>query len=739
MRKTFFFVMLGAASGLSWHSACAQADSTKKYAVNLTADDSLRLPSQSLIDSLQGLVRLDSARKQNASKKLFPKTWGTVSAGYDYGVIPLAANAVYPMGYYSSEGSAGVSVLGLPLNLTYYYTSLRNATGLNNYFRISFDAPRYQESLRQESVKKLEEERNKLAHLKELQQAVEQRRVYQELLLKQHVSPELLNDKLARYKSSYATFELPAAPDSLRIPGMSENPYADSIKMMAASLRQYDSIAAEANKYKRELDDIRKQVSATEKRIGVLQQPHNLIYANTYNKKSQAFVSGIKRLDIGLCHPGHTAFLVNGSTLKGVNFEWEKKFYFAFTYGKTINTLLATNNVIQNQMQARRNLYNFFDFNDATDSRKIMAIKGGIGKKAGSHLYVGALYGAGLPSYFSASLSSYVEKNVVLELDGRVLINAANSIDVVLGKSVLYQNEIPEDPRRQPSQLLFSGFRSNAALVRYNSQIDRTRTRLILTGRLIDPFFSSYGVGFMRSDNLRYEARAEQAIGKRVKFSAFYRKDRDNLLRASFYTTNLHAAGANVSLKVNRRLRLMGSYMPVVQDIRAADTSRLAGRRVNNISNATISYMPRTGKVSSFFTGLYSHYQFDGADGSKFYYQNISLSNTTAFSAALQAGASANYFFNDFADSLNTFLASANIALLSKKGSALTLGVKYANNSLLPNQAGCLLKVSAPLTRFLRIEIQAERLVLGDFYSSYNLAGIRKFPYYGYGKIIFSW
>ena len=53
----------------------------------------------------------------------------------------------------------------------------------------------------------------------------------------------------------------------------------------------------------------------------------------------------------------------------------------AFTYGKTNNTIMTTNNIIQNQLQTARNFYNFFDFNNVKDSRKITALKLGYGKK----------------------------------------------------------------------------------------------------------------------------------------------------------------------------------------------------------------------------------------------------------------------------------------------------------------------------------------------------------------------
>src|SRR5690606_15695329 len=94
-------------------------------------------------------------------------------------------------------------------------------------------------------------------------------------------------------------------------------------------------------------------------------------------------------------------------------------FYIAATHGKTINNIFFTNNLVNNNLNAVRNLYNFFDFNNIEDGRKVTALKLGYGSKEGTHLFVGGLYGVGRVSYFD-SLRTDVERNLVLEMDGRV-------------------------------------------------------------------------------------------------------------------------------------------------------------------------------------------------------------------------------------------------------------------------------------------------------------------------------
>jgi hypothetical protein len=702
------------------------------------------------IDSLRKLVHLDSSEKKKLLKKLIPKTRGTISAGYDYGIIPFAANISYPMGYYSSQGNVGFNLLGLPLNATYYYSSLKNIAGLNNYFRISFDAPRYNEYIHQVNYKKLDLEKQQLSNLLNLQQLMTQKLTYYELMAKDMPSQMILNSQLQNYKNKYSSMpSVPQFPDTLSKqlqdslskvnvqPKVKTPSYADSIQLVSESLHKYDSVMGVINTYRQEIQNIQKQVKAINNKIALLENPQHLMADNPYLQKMQSFMSGVKKMDIGLCYPNYSNFLVSGSTIKGFNLEWEKKFYFACTFGKTINTIMTTNNIIQNQLQTGRNLYNFFDFNNVKDSRKIAAVKFGVGKKESTHFYAGVLYGVGLPSYLGSSVQPNLEKNFVVELDGKLALGSGNSIDLAYGKSSIFQSGINQSPDELPGQGIFSKFRSNAGLLRYNSEIKRTKTKITATGRIIDPFFKSYGVGFLRSDNLRYELKIDQAIGSRIKFSGFYRRDQDNILGTFLYTTSLQTMGANLTVKVNKRLTARASYMPVVQNIQSKDSSAQNIRHINNISNAILTYMPRIQKGSSIFNAMYSYYQLNGSNN----YQNFNLSNTTIFNAVLKSDIAFNYFYNNTGDTLNsnTTMVAAHLSISGIRGITITSGVKYANNSLLKNQVGGSVKINIPLMRYISFELMAERLVMGDFYNSYNLTEIRKFPYYGYGKVIVTW
>jgi len=708
----------------------------------------------------------DSNTRKRVLQKLMPKTHGNVSAGYDYGVIPFATNASYPLGYFKTQGNVGISILGLPLLATFYYSDLKNVSGLNNYFRVSFDKTAYDAMLRNKGLSKVEMEAKELSSLSDIKQMLQQKLAFSELYKNGLPTESSLTGQLPNLKNNYNGLNtdsltkpnvpavsdsalLNSAKDSLRkkLPSTSikKTTIADSIDKVTSLLHKYDSLNEKVNQYKSQIQKIDEKIKAINNKLAYFKNPQNLIENNPYLKKFQSIMSGVKKLDIGMSYPNYSTFLVSGSSIKGINVEWEKKFYFAFTYGKTINTVMTTSNLIQNQLQTARNMYNFFDFTNVKDSRKILATKFGYGKKETTHLYAGFLYGLGLPSYVSVSTQTTIEKNLVIELDGRVALNKTNTLDIIYGKSALYQDgvNVTGDNSNAQFPFPFSKYRSNAGLLKYTSEFKKTKTKITATGKIVDPFFNSYGVGFMRSDNLRYELKVEQDITSKIKFSGSYRKDRDNLLNTFSCTTDLQTIVANLNVKLNKRFTAKLSYMPVIQNIKPTsnDSGLQTTHHVNNISTVVITYAPKITQVSSFFNAMYSYYQLTGTAGKNNNFQNYNINNTTIFNQHIKANFAFNYFFNNDSDSLNnsTSLFSADVVYATSKGTTVTLGGKYAYNNIIKQQTGGVLKINIPIIKHINLEVFAEKLVLGDFYNNYNISEIKKFPFYCYGKVILSW
>jgi hypothetical protein len=100
----------------------------------------------------------------------------------------------------------------------------------------------------------------------------------------------------------------------------------------------------------------------------------------------------------------------------------------------------------------------------------------------------------------------------------------------------------------------------------------------------------------------------------------------------------------------------------------------------------------------------------------------------------------ASWFKSNLIDSVNnnTILISDEFSVLIKKKVIIGVGAKLSLNAAMAPQIGYSLKINVPIYKKLYFELSAERLVIGDFYNSFNYAQINKFPYYGYSKLIWS-
>ncbi|HEY0029601.1 MAG TPA: hypothetical protein VGC65_02490, partial [Bacteroidia bacterium] len=364
-------------------------------------------------------------------KKIKPT--GSISAGYEYGIIPYVVGGNYPSGGFRSTGNISFLLLDLPLELNYYYTNIRNVVGLNNYFRLSYDADRYKDQLRQKLNDKEKLSAAQLTKLQLQQQGLLQKMDYMSYL---KLHPDYKTPKSDSLKGLKTPLLPIATKDSLSLPNDSialsadkfndslknYNSYipVDSSKRSADAIKKKDSLTTEINEYKVRYDSIQNEIAKIKKaseQIKTLKENPSSI-ANPYMTKVQSFLSGIKKLEIGLCHPSYSTFLVSNVPLQGLNMEYSKNDNFiAFTYGTTLNNLQYNTNTLQGAVQGAHNLYNYFDFSNLSGGRKILCVKGGIGQKDDSHLYAGFLVGKGRTDYLypETAYSSFArESNVVI-------------------------------------------------------------------------------------------------------------------------------------------------------------------------------------------------------------------------------------------------------------------------------------------------------------------------------------
>lgn len=721
------------------------------------------------------IAKSDTLQKTSASKqdsnKSPPKrsfvsrlgrisTHGSISLGYDYGVLPFASEFKVPLGYYHSEGQGQFNLGILPFNGSYCYSDIKNISGLNNYFRVSFDAQKFKQEYQEKESQEEGRLKGSLGQLYKARQLAEQKLLYLKSIENRRL-PAAGTDKIAipadnpesniNKDESVIGGDLKGTSSLTDTTGLDENYRPDTSGITKSARKSIsrsvssgdaDSISKDEERYEKQIDGYGKEIEKITKKInGFKKDEEALEHNNPYMSKIYNMMSGIKKLDIGLCYPDYSTYLISGMAVKGINMEYQKKdLYLAATEGTTVNTLFFTNNSLQNHLANMQNLYNMFDFRSIQNGRKVVAVKTGWGGKENTHLYIGMLYGNGLPSYlnnYNSDPVSGLSKNYVMEVDGRWKISNGSYITLVYGKS---STQTKGDNFNITDGGIFNAYHTRAIMGKYGLLVKKTHTNLTFTGRWIDPYFNSFGVGYMRADNFRYEAKAEQPFGKKIKVSAFYRKDEDDVLQLYQFHTVLQTIGTNATIRLIRSLTLRVGYTPVIEHMWGT-TPVYSVFNKNNICNAILTYAPIIRRVYTVCNISYNYYKLT-SDTQTVVFRNFSFNNITRFRGAITNSLSANWFKSQALDSLNnnTWMFSDELGYSFHKGVIISIGGKAALNMNTTNwQYGGLAKIKVPLVKHLSCELEAEKLVLGDFYNSFDIQQIEKFPYYCQGRLIIGW
>ncbi len=759
----------------------------KDTSINKKNEYLSKLPSKSIVDSIKvhkpnkdsvksNLVhqfKKDSLPNKRSVIKNFKKVipLGTISVGYDYGFLPYTVNMPSPAQAFKTEGQIGLNLLNIPIDITYFYSSQKNLIGLNNYFRISYNADRYKDNLNNKLTENTDRYKNQLGDLNAQKQQLMQKMAYTDYL--SSISPNvwpvdttLFKNKTKPIGSTTFSNQI-TKPDSINYnyqkPDSSlyanqyaiqdsskSNPHsnkADSVQQITKIYKhRSDSVRELYDGFKNQYDLLNDSIKKTQNKINQLESlsnSSNSAYLNRipYFNKIQNFLSGVKRFEIGLCYPNNSTFLANNVPVRGLNFEYGKNNkYFALVYGTTVSTVLYNNRNIDGFLQNVRNSYNYFDFNNVNTGRKILSAKFGVGSKEGNHFFVGFLVGKGQSNYMpliteGISFNSK-ESNVVLEADIRYKISKGTAFDLIIGKSSLRSDDLNYETIKSSMNEIFSNYRSNAVLIKLSTKIIPTNSSLTLSFRYVDPFFKSFGTGFIRSDNMRYEVKLDQPISKKLKYTGMFRYEEDNLLQIMNYKNQFYSFNNTLSLKVKRGLMLRASYTPLFRNL---NSDSYVIKNKNSITTGVITFIPRTRKTSLQFSLLYNYYIVN-TDSQRINFQNVAYSHVISFKKGFKTGLSISGFRNNLRDTLNNnvFLGVLDIGYQFKNGSSLTLAGKSAyklNGQIYP---GFVFKSNLKLLKCLFWENQVEKFIVGDLFNGYDLENLKKFPYYCSTRLIFN-
>lgn len=686
---------------------------------------------------------LPNSHKIQKLLSVFPH--GSVCLGYEYGVLPYVYGKNFPIGGFRTEGDLSVNILKLPLEVKYHYSSIKNIIGLNNYFRVSYDARRYQEQLKNTSGAKKDLLSKQLGAMKTEQKQVAKKIWYYKYLkhnpdYSAPVNPTSDTAGAFKYDSTSYGMNYPAAilvkdtSIDKSTPSKPGYPISDSSGIDKGALSKKNYASGELSKYEAKYDSISSCIEKLNSEMNEIKkyEKYNSAFQNPYLSRAQQFLGNIKKFEIGLCNPNSSAFLINNMPLQGINVEYEKASKFlTIAYGTTVNNLLYNPNSISGILEGTRNYYNYFDFGNLEAGRKVLMIKGGAGSKEGSHLFAGALLGKSKSDYVHSlpDLSSHEkESNLVLEIDGKYNFSPSLSSELVLGKSSISQEEISSDQIKSSLNEIFSNYRSYALLSKTSYSILKSRTNISFTARWVDPYFRSFGVGFIRSDNFRYELKTEQAITNKIKYTGTFRKEEDNLLKLYDYKNTLYSLNNSLNVRVTRNLSIRLIYSPL---FRTLQHENYTSTDKNYIATAVLSWLHKSKNLSTQFTSIYSKYILT-TDSAKVSFQNFSYSHQLLFNSGFKTGLNITWLKNNLAGTLNndTYFGIADIGYMSKHDYSFNAGAKAAYKSGIQPQFGFTLKSKIRIYKKLSAELEFSKIIIGDYYSTFDTEKLKAFPYF---------
>ena len=746
--------------GLLWTEA-------QCYSQNMlidTTSSELDSSANQFFKAISDLPKIDSSQYLNQfnidslfkSKKLIEYS-GEINAGMDYGLLVgyIDTSSSQPFRVLNSNADIQLSTLGLPLNVSYNYSTFRNPLGVNNYFRISLDTEKLRKKSTEKKTELIGNIESQIKDVKNVKGEVNGKLGYAEILM-ERLSREIASKKsqlteqesqLKKYREDQSftldsTKLVSAASDSLKNNSKLdslERKYAKTHKMYTKAVLIYDSVnttylkAQELySRYSKLESQLEKQKDGLSNYLDLINKKkiENKLDVETEKRKS-SILSNIKTLDIGLTYPKTTALSTNSVPIKGIHLELQReKWYSSIAIGTTVNNLFVSTNVVQNKLMNTQNLFNQFDFQSITQKGLLINVVSGYGTKDGNHIFLGLRHLSNskvdLTLYNNLS-SSVTTPSLSLELDTRVVPRflPSTKIDFVYGKTS-QTGKLIDGTRKSVVNSLFSNDRTNTGLVKIIQPIKFLRTELSTSLRWIDPSADTRSFGALQSNNLRFLIKSKHAITRRMRVGFNYRKDRNNLDNKLGSTVNLIIVGTEFSGQVGRVMNYFGSINYLTQT-QTNDNGELS-RSNNYMYGAGVSYQYRLNRLQNALTLSYNDYLLTDSISTNLF-RTFSVSNKTIFKKS-QNTVSLSYFKTDenYLGQNESFIFGDEFSIRKKK-IKLTAGIKVATNDRLKSDFGFKLEILTDLTDFIQLSIKGEKLVLGDFYNNYDRERFNNFPY----------
>lgn len=662
-------------------------------------------------------------------------TSGSLLFFLDYGMQNPAYRLTESSSNYGVNGNVNVEIFNVPLIMRFNYSHLKFNGGQNNFFNIKADV----QQLRKNALSKIDQyKKNAFSELNGLNKKLDSiNHIAQEYESKvnNYSNPDFLN-------SSAGTF-MNKGKDTLRIKkemNFKSNKYQDSLNSAKDNIvkiqERIDFLQTKMG-YIKKLNPNEKVDELSEKEL-------KKMYPNEKRKLNYlGFISGIQSFSIGRCYPSYSEFLINGIPINGADFEYERdNFYFSTTYGTSLNNLFYSQNYMSHLLQNSQNATNFFDTQNILGGNKVFAFKSGWGPKDETHLHAGLLAASNTSesSGFSDTLiqvfhSNDAGKNLVLELDGKLNIYKNHSIYAVMAKSVT-TTDVNEDFNSLSSNFKDSN-RNHAYKFGYEGSIKNLD--VFASGRLIDPFFKSFGIGFLRSNTIRYEGGVGQRF-KKISYKIKYRFDKDNLLQDLVQTNTMHSISGMLKWKITRNLNVQGSFYPIFW-VSGVDHEMLENdpvddfRQNNFIGNVLVNWNYRKKEDFQILNFLQYSSSYLNMDSSNVMFSNFSLINQLYIKKNLEI---INSFHLIVTNQQQVFNQNAGIWDLTGRFNAGKFTVSLGGRGMMRENGskdwGGDIGFQFPVyKKNAFLSINGKRLIQGDYlqYQFMNFSQEEMSPYYG--------
>ncbi len=719
---------------------------TTKVSAQSIAKDTLTLPKErvqqqfdfehvakrlmKLSDISMPMVEVDSlgSRIRATIIRDLANTHGHIDLSYAYGLNTIFIDTSRSIGsILNTSGDFSTSLLGLPINLSFNYSTLRVPLGTNNFFRLSLDKDRLIEQQKQKltgSITNIEKQQDLL---KQKQSELNGMMGYVEVCLD---ALKRRAEREANKQKSNAQTRISNVSDSLQsLKGQQlslENPI-DYQKEYDSVMRIYQRIT----KLKNNIDSLSAKLTSSKEllnsKLGQLGSPD---FAGKGLDKT-SLLQSLKTLDLGLTYPKTTALSGQNVPLKGLNIEIQhRNYYLSVATGLTMNNIMLSINEVQNQLNYSQNVFNNFDFQQMKNNGWLTALKTGYGTVDGTHAFIGFNYLTNTrflnPAGTTSSQTAY-DPAASVELDLRYVPTflKGTAFDLVYGKTSMNKHLDTTNPSGV-FQSLFSAYPSNLLLGKYTQTVSRLKSDFSVTYRRLDAYANTTTFGTMQPNNERVEMKTNHRISKFLKLGLLYRMDATLRAINGMNKLRLNVAGATVSGSYTSYLNYSFFFnhvhhvmlVPTLSTVQKGN-NYLLGINVN--SNYTIGSVKTNSMLS------YNDYLLtDMAKVDK--YTQFGLMHTiseTKYSASL----SYDYFFRRI-DGLRTgtsvFVLSGKYAFKKVK---LGTGLKLATDFAKAASLGGHIEGQWQVNRFLDLSLRAERFVLGDFYRNYYRTQYDQFPY----------